>query len=207
MKTLRFLPSTLCVLATLGWAAALGCGDSDDDSLFGGNGQGGAGSQTTAAGPGVTSATTATTATTGTTGTSSVTNGSGTTTGMPMCGDFICEPSECGVCSPDCGAVCNAACGDGTCDANEDCMSCPADCQTGCGDGCCLLGENCQNCAADCITVEGCDPSACGNGQCNYYLSETCLNCADCFGLCDCGDGACAGPETSQNCPADCNNG
>ncbi len=129
--------------------------------------------------------------------------------GPVTCGDLICDPSECGTCMPDCGATCvpGGGCGDGTCDANEDCTSCPADCATGCGDGCCLINEDCQSCAQDCVTVESCDPSACGNGACNYALSETCLNCADCFGLCDCGDGTCAAPETAQNCPYDCSNG
>jgi hypothetical protein len=67
-----------------------------------------------------------------------------------------------------------------------------------------LLGEDCESCPQDCKTVEGCDPSACGNNQCNYGLSETCLNCADCFGLCDCGDNNCVLPETAANCPWDC---
>jgi hypothetical protein len=122
------------------------------------------------------------------------------------CGDLVCDPAECGICTPDCGASCTpgGGCGDGTCDASESCTSCPADCATGCGDGCCLINEDCLGCPADCVTVESCDPSACGNGQCNYGLSETCLNCPDCFGLCDCGDGTCAGPETAANCPWDC---
>ena len=78
-------------------------------------------------------------------------------------------------------------------------------CTANCGNGSCDSIESSLNCPQDCKTVEGCDPSACGNGQCNYGLSETCLNCADCFGLCGCGDGVCTAPdETQATCPWDC---
>lgn len=43
-----------------------------------------------------------------------------------------------------------ATCGDGTCDADEDCASCPCDCGSCCGNGTCDVREHCLNCAADC---------------------------------------------------------
>ena len=201
---------TVGILASTGWLAAVGCGGEDSD-VFGNSGTGatGAGANGTGAsganGTGANGTGASGTGASGTGGSGTGGNGTAGAGGHTVvCGDFVCDPSECGSCPPDCGINCAAGCGNGTCDANEDCTSCPADCQTGCGDGCCLLGEDCQSCAQDCKTVEGCDPGACGNGVCNYGLSETCLNCADCFGLCDCGDDVCAAPETAANCPWDC---
>jgi hypothetical protein len=200
MKTAKILPLTLGVVGALAATVTFGCSDDTGDGLFGGGGEG-AGS-TTASGPTTSGPATSNASSTAATGTSTATGS--TSTGGDPCGDGTCEPAECGVCSFDCGPTCQTSCGNNTCDANETCMTCPADCATGCGDGCCLLGENCQNCAQDCITVESCDPSACGNGVCNYGLSETCLNCLDCVGLCDCGDQQCVSPETPANCPWDC---
>jgi len=184
--------SDLCVRPADGGGTTGGAGGSGATGGAGGKGAtGGAGG----------SATTGGTSGGGTSGAAGQSTGG---TGGATCGDLVCEPGECNTCSPDCGATCSSGCGDGNCDQGEDCMSCPADCQTGCGDGCCLINENCQSCPQDCVTRESCDPSACGNNQCNYGLSETCLNCADCFGLCDCGDMVCTPPETQANCPWDC---
>jgi hypothetical protein len=205
MQLLRMI-SVSAIVAGGAWVLAAGCASDDDvfqtgagtgaSAAGGPGGDGGGGGSADGGGGGTSSG--------GSGGTSS--GGAGGTGGGGTCGDFVCEPAECGTCAPDCGANCDpgGGCGDDVCDGGEDCISCPADCQNGCGDGCCLLGENCQNCNADCETVEGCDPSACGNGQCNYGLSETCLNCADCFGLCDCGNESCDLPETAANCPWDC---
>ncbi len=44
-------------------------------------------------------------------------------------------------------------CGDGTCDASEDCTSCAADCGACapvCGDGSCEGSEDCTSCVSDC---------------------------------------------------------
>jgi hypothetical protein len=202
--TMSSLLAGACVLAA-------GCGGDDENTGLNGTGAtsgadgggaGGAGGASGGTGGGTAGAGGSTGGTAGTGGGAA---GAGGSSGGSSCGDFVCDPGECATCSPDCGPACLTGCGDGTCDSSESCSTCPADCQNGCGDGCCLIGENCQNCAQDCVTVEGCDPSACGNNQCNYGLSETCLNCADCFGLCDCGNGTCAAPETPQNCPWDCN--
>ncbi|MBI5527250.1 MAG: NPCBM/NEW2 domain-containing protein [Deltaproteobacteria bacterium] len=43
-----------------------------------------------------------------------------------------------------------AACGDGACQAGEDCLSCREDCDCRCGDGVCTFGEFCAVCPADC---------------------------------------------------------
>jgi len=204
MKVVR-LVSLGALIAAGGWLIASGCA-SDDDVFQGGTAAGGPG----AAGPGggTSSGGAGGGTSSGGSGGGTSSGGAGGTGGGGTCGDFICDPAECAnnSCTPDCGTTCDpmGTCGDNQCNNGEDCLSCPADCQTGCGDGCCLLGEDCQGCPADCVVVENCDPSACGNGQCNYGLSETCLNCADCFGLCDCGNESCDLPETAANCPWDC---
>ena len=77
------------------------------------------------------------------------------------------------------------ACGDGTCDLDEDCTTCAADCgacPSTCGDGTCSAGEDCDTCSADCSC-----PSACGDGSCD--TAESCSSCsADC-GICAGGTG------------------
>ncbi|HJL16705.1 MAG TPA: M23 family metallopeptidase [Sandaracinaceae bacterium LLY-WYZ-13_1] len=71
----------------------------------------------------------------------------------PTCGDGTCDAGEdCASCASDCGG-CGPACGDGTCDAGEDCASCASDCGScapTCGDGTCDAGEDCASCGADC---------------------------------------------------------
>ena len=220
---MKFVASMWVVsfLGACAWVTAAGCGDEQDvfgEASSGGAGQGGSGNGT-AQGTGAESTGASPSSSSGqggdpagSTGTPSGgegpgpvgSGGSGGKPPEPVCGDFVCDQSECGTCPPDCGITCVDGCGNGTCDDGEDCSSCPADCQLGCGDGCCLLGEDCASCPGDCATPENCNPSACGNGQCNYGAGETCLNCADCFGLCDCGDHVCAAPETEENCPWDC---
>lgn len=47
-------------------------------------------------------------------------------------------------------AASEATCGNGTCEAGENCLSCPADCTCRCGDGICTYGEFYAVCPADC---------------------------------------------------------
>jgi hypothetical protein len=65
-------------------------------------------------------------------------------------GTYVCSPS--GACGP-----AGPVCGDGTCDAGEDCVTCDADCgicppPSGCGDRVCdgRAGEDCVSCSLDC---------------------------------------------------------
>jgi len=90
-----------------------------------------------------------------------------------------------------------AECGDGTCDAGEDCETCADDCAcadgeecvagecvvpVGCGDGACGEDENCETCADDC---------PCADGE-NCVAGE-CVGCApSCEGK-DCGADGCGG--------------
>lgn len=66
-----------------------------------------------------------------------------------------------------------AVCGDGTCDATEDCTSCAQDCGS-CAvcdrDGTCEAGESCQGCPSDC-------PCCDHDGSCD--LDETPASCPD----------------------------
>jgi len=96
-------------------------------------------------------------------------------------------------------------CGDGDCDAGEDCNSCPGDCgvcAAVCGDSDCdgAAGENCTNCAPDC----GACPVVCGDGTCD--IAEDCSSCPGDCGACapSCGDGSCNGIENCSSCPGDC---
>ena len=123
-------------------------------------------------------------------------------------------------------------CGNGTCDAAEDCSACPGDCP-------CASGESCQAgvCAApNCPGYTGTDPCCttanacgygsdgycdcggfctweasdctaapvCGDGTCNG--TEDCTTCATDCGACSdvCGDGTCGSAETCSSCPTDC---
>ncbi len=125
----------------------------------------------------------------------------------PYCGDGTCDADEdCTSCEADCGA-CPSVCGDGVCDADEDCASCEIDCgecQSYCGDGTCDADEDCASCEADC----GACPSVCGDSVCAD--DEDCTSCSIDCGECPsevCGDGYCAGAdlgEDCQTCPADC---
>jgi len=90
----------------------------------------------------------------------------GTDIGAIPCGMSMCEAlgHVCGSCDRtiDAGGCANqdccfstsqSSCGDGTCDASEDCSSCEADCGACgpvCGDGVCEAVEDCTICEADC---------------------------------------------------------
>lgn len=69
-----------------------------------------------------------------------------------------------------------------------------------CGDGFCEAAENCERCAADC----GECPSTCGDGTCD--ADESCGACMSDCGVCPavCGDTACDGAETCLTCENDC---
>lgn len=98
------------------------------------------------------------------------------------CGDGSCTGLEsCGDCPGDCG-VCDALCGNGTCDFETE-------------------DETCSSCAADC---GACASALCGNELCDE--GEDCASCPGDCGACDaaCGDGECAGGETCAICPDDC---
>ncbi|MBW2702465.1 MAG: peptidase S8 [Deltaproteobacteria bacterium] len=91
-------------------------------------------------------------------------------------------------------------CGDGTCDASEDCSSCPDDCGVCpfCGDGTCDAGEDCSSCSDDCGVC-----SFCGDGTCD--ANEDCSSCSDDCGVCSfCGDGTCDANEDCSSCSDDC---
>ncbi len=130
--------------------------------------------------------------------------------------------------------------GDGLVDCDDgDCSQDPH-CQNGCGDGVCEAGEDCHNCYEDCMGGEIME-NVCGNGVCEAASGEDCRSCPDdcagkqngkpskqfCCGLdvgCDdqrctsegfacsealvvsycCGDGICEGIEDSVNCELDC---
>jgi choice-of-anchor B domain-containing protein len=116
-------------------------------------------------------------------------------------------------------------CGDGTCDAGEDCASCAADCPSfpiggaSCGNGLCEAGdgEDCVSCPADCAGQQGGKPSGrfcCGFGGTNP------VGCADAActtggfdctetpvgggGSTCCGDLLCEDPEDGTSCELDC---
>ncbi len=57
----------------------------------------------------------------------------------------------------------------------------PPQCVTGCGNGICEAGEDCNTCPSDC--VGGTSGAVCGNGLCEAGDGETCVTCpADCNG-------------------------
>lgn len=104
------------------------------------------------------------------------------------CGDAVCDASEVGICTADCGSGGSnnnnddAVCGNGTCESTkgETASTCSSDCLTPAtcnNNGTCDAGETTANCAADCgstgtldcadpLTLIGCfgcisDPTAC----------------------------------------------
>jgi len=111
-------------------------------------------------------------------------------------------------------------CGDGTCDAGEDCnsYSCPSDCISGgssgavCGNGICEAAdsEDCNSCPSDCNEKDrGKNKFCCGkdglcsNNQCNNDPYSCTEEPAIATSFC-CGDGTCEGNEDSYNCEVDC---
>ena len=116
------------------------------------------------------------------------------------------------------------SCGDGTCDAGENCNNC-ADCMSGttsgavCGNGVCETadGEDCVSCDADCNGKQnqnpdgrwccgngGDNPVGCGDPRCTSDVI-TCITTSASVTYC-CGDegNVCNGLENSSNCELDC---
>ena len=155
----------------------------------------------------------------------------GANLGGATCTDFGCGGGTL-ACQGTCGAFdlsgcfgCPAVCGDGTCDAGEDCMSCAADCPAfdtpgaSCGNGICEAGngENCVNCAADCNGRQNGNPGnrfCCGDGGGQNPVDCSDARCTSSGFSCTtipvdptsscCGDLVCEGAESSLNCPLDC---
>ena len=122
------------------------------------------------------------------------------------CGDYKCSADP----------ACQPRCGDGVCNGSETCSTCAADCPSvsaaSCGDGLCEAanGEDCLNCPGDCRGVQGGPPSGrycCGQG--GSCIDSRCttsgFSCTQqpVVPTC-CGDGACQGAETSDECGTDC---
>lgn len=120
-----------------------------------------------------------------------------------FCGDGTCDADEdCSTCATDCGA-CPPVCGDGVCEEGEDCSSCASDCGTcppTCGNAACEEGEDCSSCPDDCGTC----PPVCGDAVCDS--GEDCSTCPSDCGTCPpaCGDGTCDSGESQCSCPSDC---
>ncbi len=116
-------------------------------------------------------------------------------------------------------------CGDGSCEAPEDCENCPTDCPIfelpgfSCGNGLCEAGdgENCVTCPSDCNGRQsgnpnnrfccgfgGTNPVGCSDSRCNSNgFSCTTTPAGPGVSTC-CGDLVCESPESSLNCPLDC---
>lgn len=119
----------------------------------------------------------------------------------------------------------SSSCGNGVCEAGEDCSACPADCAAGqspasvCGNGICEAGdgEDCVSCAADCNGIQSGKPTnrfCCGDGDGTNPLPCTDSRCGG-SALCTtvpgssggtycCGDGTCDVGETCSLCLLDC---
>jgi hypothetical protein len=75
-----------------------------------------------------------------------------------------------------------------------------------CGNGTCEAGEDCNSCSSDCIGVTGGKPAnryCCGDGVCENVEDETNCN-IDCGAGPFCGDGNCDIDEDQCNCSDDC---
>jgi hypothetical protein len=120
---------------------------------------------------------------------------------VPRCAEPPCEP----------------VCGDGRCDAGEDC-SCRFDCGPcpGCGDGLCSPPEDTESCAVDCwenqpTCTPSCTPGLCGTDGCGGYcrcpFGEICTDgvCATCVS--ECGAGVECGRDRCGNLCGTCPTG
>ena len=123
------------------------------------------------------------------------------------CGDGYCQADEnCATCGTDCG-VC-PFCGDGECNGEENCGTCVQDCP--CGDLSVCVDDGCVFCSAWCAH-EGleCGPlSECDCGTCD--CGEDCEGGACVFGACDgksCGDDGCGGSCGTCSAPNSCVSG
>ncbi len=118
--------------------------------------------------------------------------------------DDICvsevEQFGCGSCSG------GPACGDGACDADEDCLVCPDDCGPCSGEACCTPHESagCDDQAVtDCVCKK--DAYCCTTKWDSICAGEvTSFGCGTCDSGPACGDGKCAAGESCKTCPDDC---
>src|SRR5262249_49459363 len=107
-------------------------------------------------------------------------------------GSCVCVPNQdcagkCGSQADQCGnpydcGSCGPVCGNGWCEAGEDCSTCAYDCGSCgpvCGDGWCDWGEDCSTCSYDCGGCGG-GPTGCSSdsdcmwgycyaGECMYF--------------------------------------
>ena len=106
-----------------------------------------------------------------------------------------------------CGGVPLPVCGDGACEAEEDCEGCPADCGACPASDCCVetwaLGCGDPACAAIVCHVE---PACCDAAWDAPCAEEAAASCTVCGGTPYpyCGDGVCDADEGCEGCPADC---
>ena len=113
---------------------------------------------------------------------------------------YDCDGGDCPDTDPGCGGT--AECGDGSCNGDETEADCPEDC---------MSSGDCADCEFDFTPYgsECCDTAwdefgiTCSDLEANY--SWDCAGC-NCPGDVPavCGDGACTGDETPDNCPEDC---
>lgn len=117
----------------------------------------------------------------------------------PLCCTVAWDASCATLCSGGCGFACDSfvpSCGDGGCQAGEDCDSCPDDCGACCGDGTCANGETCATCPGDC--------GACTlSDGCTLSLAPGCDGCA--CESCVCAlDAVCCDVQWDEQCAGEC---
>jgi hypothetical protein len=127
--------------------------------------------------------------------------------GVPInCPDdgFFCNGAEfCSEGVQQCSSTGDPCATNSTC--NEDIDQCIA--AFSCGNGICEAGENCSTCASDCISGPlGGTCGACFKGSCDgtCHPKKEDLSCSDCWATYCCGDGICEGAENTVNCAVDC---
>jgi len=103
--------------------------------------------------------------------------------------------------------VASPKCGDGTCDANENCSTCAPDCACADGQKCykdaCCIPKTCDGLGLECGTGDDTCGSALACGLCEQ--GKVCDN-GKCVANPDCGNGTCDANkgENCNTCPADC---
>jgi hypothetical protein len=108
--------------------------------------------------------------------------------------------------------VCNEAthqCGNSgdPCGTSTTCNEDLDQCVSLCGNGVCDAGENCSSCPSDCISgPNGGTCGACFKGACDgtCHPKKEDFTCSDCWSSYCCGDGVCEGAENTLNCAVDC---
>jgi len=115
--------------------------------------------------------------------------------------DSICAGQALDMCA---GCAVDPFCGDGNCDADEDCVGCAGDCG-GCQGDCCAsngsIGCNDPMCQA---AVCAADPWCCNVNWDNACAAGAADLCPACAPEPFCGDGNCDANENCVNCAGDC---